>query len=1590
MAIASLDAFHPVLSRWFEDTFGQPTDVQLQAWEAIASEAHTLIAAPTGSGKTLAALLPCLDRILRRKLAAIHAGGPTLNSKVGVLYITPLKALNNDIHHHIVHFMEQIEAYASDNIDGGAWPGLRSAVRTGDTTASQRAAMLRRPPDVLITTPESLFILLTTEKGRDMLQAVEQVIVDEIHGLAPDKRGAHLSVSLERLTAWSGKPIQRIGVSATQKPLERVARFLAGWQLRETVPALHAKEPSSASNAAAPLPSLHPNKAEPGGHAFPDRYEPRPIRIIESAMDKTIEVSVTVPDPNKQVQSREAVWFPIMDRILSLMEDSRSTLIFVNSRRLCERLCLRLNDYVGYELAQAHHGSLARERRLEVERLLKDGKLRAIIATSSLELGIDVGHVDLVIQIDSPLDAASGIQRIGRAGHGVGDISRGVILARQRGTLPEIAVLSRMIAARDIEEIQIPRSPLDVLSQQTVAIAATSDLQVDSLHALLLQSDSFRTLPRARLLAMLEVLAGTYPFARPLLAWDRESATIRARANTAMAAISGAGTIPQSSSYPIHHVESRSHLGELDEEFVHESRVGDVFQLGTTSWMIRDIQKDRVYVSEAANNFSEIPFWRNEGGGRSNLLGAALGKFLQLVDRKLAVLESRVNNDDGVGVPDGLSASSGESTDIDIMNTGNDIGVERMENIENIENSDSSGSMGNGINAADGDNADADASPAKEAARSASNDLTDWLRTDYGLETEAAEQLIGLVQSQRRVSIVPTQEKVVIEHYRDIMNQTHVIVHNYWGRRLNRTWLLAIERQFELLLPYRLYGNAKDNGIEFVLPEWDASWMQAIWHVKASNLQELLMEAIPGSPLLAIAFRRIAETSLLLSRSFTRTPMWQKRLRSEELLKEALPYAEHFPYLEAAVHECLHTYLDLEGLRSMLTRIGEGEIEIKMHETSHPSPFAAQFLADYVNMRIYEGDGLDQAVQLQLLQANKQWVGALFGKDIVQTALDPVIVEQEKQRLDQGTTVPRNAEQLLQVLKQRGDLSLEEIARLAEPDADCSQWLAELAAAGQAAAVQFGGQQRWLCSDEAALYAQFPDTAASVALVAGRFAAHRLSFTDEELAHRYPLLEPQQVKRVIDELLRQDKIEQAPFAAYPEERLWSSRKVAGRLVRLSVQQARKQAEPADADRWCGQMAWMQHVLHGSQLQGEEGLLTVIGQLQGFYLPLSHWETIIFPSRLRRYRSEELDRLCASGDVFWLGRKESGEKEGKVAFFLTESKALYAPLLKRQLETMPVEPEQAALLERLRSSGASFLTKLSRDTGLLPSELLHQLIELAWGGHISNDQFAPLRLYAAAKGAAINKRTGSGQGRWYWSGSLLNDDDTVNEQAGVQQTEQGASSQAGEESAVAWIHHLLQSYGLVTKELASATPFDWDTLLPIMKRLEEWGALTRGLFIRNVQTMQFTTRELATAIRQPLPVQDADSVTVLSAIDPANPYGLLMDWPTGEAGSYARKPGNYLVVLDGRWSIWLENHGRKIYTRSVAHDANAEQPVGPGLSSAVLRDVLTLVLQLQKRKKIKVDVWNGAEVSETEGGQLLLALGAERDGKSLVLWPSQLS
>jgi ATP-dependent Lhr-like helicase len=1366
--MSGLEHFSPVLAGWFKDKFGAATDVQRQAWPLIAAGKHTLIAAPTGSGKTLAALMPLIDRLVRDKLGGGEPVGHAAQRGVRILYVTPLKALNNDIREHLFDYAEAWRRRADET--GAAWPEITVGVRTGDTTQSTRASMLRRPPDVLVTTPESLYLLLTSRRSREILRTVRHVVVDEIHDLASGERGMHFSVSLERLVELCGRSPQRIGISATQNPAARVAQYLGGWEFG----ANGAETDDATAN---------------GGQA-----RPRPVSIVESRMDRPLEVTVTVP-PYAQLlrNKREDIWTPLIHEILRHIGESGTTLIFVGNRRLCERLSARLNEACGEGFCRSHHGSVSRERRLETEQLLREGRLRCLVATSSLELGIDIGDVDRVLQIDSPHTSASGIQRFGRSGHAVGGVSRGAIIVRTRGLLPEVAVLAERIGRKETEPIDVPRHSMAVLAQQIAASVAGETWTPAALFRMIRRSDAYHDYPWERFVETLEMLSGAYPFVRPLIRWDREHNLLFGLPGAAGAAVIGAGTIPQSTGFPVYHAETRVHLGELDEEFVFESRVGDVFQLGAANWRIRSIRPDRVEVTESPAAYGDIPFWRAEGQGRSFELSLEIGRLTERLEALLSEDRAVAGEDaaeSGPTIVDGHAAEGNHAVQGDHAAESGHTVADDHAIVE--------------------DERAVKGAQAVEGGRSARASAREWLIGRYHFTAEAADSLIELIRSQKAVSAWPTHRRIVVEWYTDDSGLTHVVVHSWFGRRFNRTWLLALERHLSRVYEHEIQSTAKDNGIELIFRIWDPALLDRIHGVHSQSIEPLLMEAVPLSPMFAARFRRLAETSLLIARGFRRVPSWLRRLRGEELLREALASGASFPLVKETMRECLEQLLDVRRVREVLAQIERGEIEFVRVPCRRPSPLAAQFFFDFLNVAIYESDALTRDLRQRMQAVSRELAAEVFGPEAVADA-------------HEGTT---------------GSFSV----RSAIPQADAAQYV--------------------------------------------------------------------------------------------------------RLLQA-----------------------LHHLTPAARLQGPEGVLDTLSRLQGVFLPVSWWESFVLPARVAGYRWEDLDLLCASGELFWIGRKDEAHQEGKIAFFRTNAPELAAPFISGEV-AVPRHPE---LYERLVKRGASFLTALANETGESPSALTAKLMDLVWQGLVANDQFSPLRLHGAKRPAAGRRSFRSGLGRWYALSDLAAD---------------RIGTVSPERSLLAWTRHLLQMNGVLTKAVVQAfSPYDWEAHVAALSRMEDLGVVTRGLFVRGIPALQFATRETVERLREPV-VGDsgqADPV-LLSAADPANPYGLVVDWPAEEeigavAGDFARKPGNYLLLQGGRFLMWAANNGRRI--AAVAPEAAQDA----SLQVEYVRFTARSLLRERGQRKVVIESWNGKPITRTELGARLVECGAEQDGGAVVFWPS---
>lgn len=1499
-----LDRFSPATREWFAGAFASPTPAQLGAWDAVSGGSHALVVAPTGSGKTLAAFLWAIDRL------ASTAAPDDPRARTRVLYISPLKALGVDVERNLRAPLVGVTQTAKRL--GMVPPEITVGVRSGDTTAQDRRMLARTPPDILITTPESLYLMLTSA-ARETLANVDTVIIDEVHAVAATKRGAHLAVSLERLDELLAAPAQRIGLSATVRPLEEVARFL-------------------------------------GGRA--------PVTIVQPPAAKTFDLSVVVPvedmsepgmlrgDPGREgsssgptgmaAEGTGSIWPHVEERIVDEILKHRSTIVFANSRRLAERLTARLNeiyeeralearglssDEVAYRnlddgepgfdtraqratqpptaiasapplLARAHHGSVSKEQRATIEDDLKSGRLRCVVATSSLELGIDMGAVDLVIQVESPPSVASGLQRIGRAGHQVGEISKGVLFPKHRTDLIHTTVAVERMLTGQIEAISIPANPLDVLAQQTVAATALGSVDVEEWFDTVRRSAPFATLPRSAFDATLDLVSGLYPsdeFAelRPRIVWDRVAGTITGRPGSQRLAVTSGGTIPDRGLFGVFMVGGTPgapgrRVGELDEEMVYESRVGDVFALGTTSWRIEDITHDQVLVSPAFGQPGKVPFWKGDGLGRPAELGAAVGAFQREVS------------------------------------TG---------------------------------------APATVDAR----------LTAIGLDELAASNLVALVREQREATgQVPTDTTLVVERFRDELGDWRVVLHSPYGIPVHAPWALAVSARVRDRLGVDGAAMAGDDGIVVRIPDTDAEPPGAeLFAFESDELREIVTEEVGGSALFAARFRECAARALLLPRRDPgrRSPLWQQRQRASQLLDVARKYPS-FPIVLETVREVLQDVYDLPALMGITGDLASRRIRMVETETAVPSPFARSLLFGYVAAFMYEGDSPLAERRAAALSLDPSLLAELLGRAELRELLDPAVLEQTENELQRLTPErrARDAEGLVDVLRMLGPLSLDEIAArsqsVIEPveisegvstsSTTAQAWLDELRTANRVLSVTIAGGVQWAVVEDAArlrdalgvplpigVPAAFIEPVADpVGDLVARYARTHGPFLAQDVATRFGL-GPAVVTDTLRRLAADRRVVDGEFRPGATGTEWCSVEVLRRLRSRSLAALRSEVEPVEQAALGRFLPAWQHV--GSTLRGVDGLAQVIDQLAGVSIPASAWESLVLPARLSDYSQAWLDELTTSGEVIWSGNGALPGGDGWVSFHLADTAALTLAEPSGD-ETTELQRE---ILGALAGGGAYFFRQLGQAIDAPDDAALNEALwQLVWAGLITNDTIAPLRAHLggpaakrrvprarAYRGRSISSVVSgppTGGGRW----SLLPLAEDGPTPAGSDASRSDVTAvQAGNTTvrAKAMGELLLERHGVVTRGAVVSEGIRGGFALAykVLSGFEETGRARRGYFVDGLGAAQFATGATVDRLRSfvvdPAVEPALDAVT-LAATDPANPYGAALPWPREEVeldGKRGHRPGRkagaLVVLVDGRLALYVERGGKSVLT-----------------------------------------------------------------------------
>jgi ATP-dependent Lhr-like helicase len=1467
----SLDCFHPVTAAWFRAVFDAPTAPQHLGWPAIARGESTLILAPTGSGKTLAAFLSCLDRLM------LHPPPTGRSHGCRIVYVSPLKALAVDVERNLRSPLAGIANMARRM--GVPFHEPQISVRTGDTPQRERARFARRPADILITTPESLYLVLTSQAS-EALRTVETVIVDEIHSLVPTKRGAHLSISLERLQALAKKPLQRIGLSATQRPLEEVARFLGGVdtppgpQRRETA---KLEAPSSTADVVATDPcSLIPDPCL--------RY--RPVTIVNASQRKQLKLRIEVPvedmsrlgeqeeiptGPASQVPRRVSIWNAIHPRLLELIRERNSTILFVNARQLAERLAGALNDLAGEPIARAHHGSLAAHQRAVIEEQLKAGQIRALCATSTLELGIDMGAVDLVIQIESPPSVASGMQRIGRAGHQVDAVSEGILFPKYRADLVACAAVTRAMHEGHIESTRYPRNPIDVLAQQLVAIAAhpptlgrakpkrsnsanaadsaSPEVPVDFLYHLVCRAAPFATLARSSFEGVLDLLSGRYPsdeFAelRPRLNWDRIRNVITARNGAARLAILNAGTIPDRGLYGVFlaYTEGKAvRVGELDEEMVFESHPNDTFILGASTWRITDITHDRVLVTPAPGEPGKMPFWKGDGPGRPLEFGRRIGAMV----RELRALP-------------------------------------------------------------------------KPAA------LT-RLITEHDLDAKAAENLLAFLADQEAsTGAVPDDRTIVVERCRDELGDWRVCVLTPFGSRIHIPWAMAVSARIRAGGGPEVETLWGDDGFVLRFPDTDeppdSDWIL----VEAAEAAQLVQRQLGSTALFAGRFREAAGRALLLPRrrADARSPLWQLRKRSYDLLSVASRYPS-FPLLLEAYRECLRDVFDMPALVETLRAIEQRQLRVHVVETRKPSPFAASLLFSYVANFVYDGDAPLAERRAQALTIDQEQLRELMGEADLRELLDAdaiADVEEAAQCLAENYRA-RSADGIHDLCLRLGDLSRPELARrVASPEV--LEHVDRLIRARRLLELRIAGEKRLIAAEDAARYRDalgipLPPGLAAALLepvahplleLVRRFARTHGPFTMRDVASRFGF-DAEATERTLQQLAHEGRVLEGGFRPGGLHREWCDTEILRQIRRKSLARLRREVEPVEQHtlarfftHWQGLVA-PRRSAHGHL----DALLDAIESLQGAPIPASLVETSILPARIADYTPAGLDTLIAAGEVAWTGVEPIGERDGRISLFLADK----LPLLAQQRPSLePLSEREEKLLAVLESTGASFFDPLHQAAGGgYPGESIDALWSLVWRGLVTNDSLHALRAYIARPETSrrSERRTHTGmvfrsrrttpptaQGRWSlvplridkrFDGLKGHDFSRAESAANLRSAiaaERTVSARTATEASHAPALQLLNRYGVLLREAVAAenVPGGFSAVYDVLKAMEESGRIRRGYFVAGLGATQFALPAAVDLLRQlrTAPPAEKPEFVALSAADPANPYGSILRWP----------------------------------------------------------------------------------------------------------------
>ncbi|MDQ6922850.1 MAG: DEAD/DEAH box helicase, partial [Pseudomonadota bacterium] len=1405
-------SFHPAVDRWFRKHFAAPTEPQARAWPEIQAGRNVLVAAPTGSGKTLAAFLAAIDSLVRRGVEA------PLPDETLVVYVSPLKALSNDIQKNLsiplAGIREELEALNLPDVE------IRTLVRTGDTPQAERAGMRKRPPHIVVTTPESLYVLLGSESGRKMLATTRTVIVDEIHALAGNKRGSHLALSLERLAALTTQAPARIGLSATQKPIEEIARFLIG--------------------------ESEPEKGGRGNKCGNDCV------IVDAGHIRTRDLGIEVPSSPLEAVMSNDVWQEVYGRLAELALVHRTTLIFVNTRRMAERAARHLSERLGAEHVTAHHGSMAKELRLKAEQRLKRGELKVLVATASLELGIDIGDVELVCQLGSPRSIATFLQRAGRASHQVGGVPKARIFALSRDELVECTALLDAVRRGELDRLIIPPKPLDVLAQQIVAEVAAQEWTEDQLFELVRRAYPYATLTRDEFLDVVRMLAEGYSTRRGHRAAyvhrDAVNGVLRGRRGSRLTALTSGGAIPDNADYNVVLEPAGQLVGTVNEDFAVESLAGDIFQLGNTSYRILRVEAGRVRVDDAHGQPPTIPFWLGEAPARSAELSHAVSRLREEISDRL----------------------KGEG--------------------------------------------------GKQAA-------FEQVVQDIGLSAPAAGQVVDyLAAGQAALGALPTQKTVILERFFDESGGMQLVIHSPFGSRINRAWGLALRKRFCTKFNFELQAAATEDSIVLSLSTSHSFPLESVArYLNSKTVRPILVQAMLDAPMFGARWRWIAGTSLALPRfqGGKKVPAPLQRMRAEDLMAAVFPdqiacadnlvgdreIPDH-PLVAQAVHDCLYEAMDVEGLERLLADIESGRVAVIARDLTGPSPMAQEILT--ARPYAYLDDAPLEERRAQAVMG-RRWLDDASASDLGR--LDVAAIERVRA---EAWPEAANADELHDALLALGFVTADEVDRLpawrdfldslaAQRRATCILEAAGDASPGTATRIAEERCPMWVAAERLPQFSTlYPNARLAPAIQAPAEFAERAWTRDDALVEivrsRLEGLGPTttsaiagsmrlpngDIEAALVKLVAEGVVMSGMFTPGAGETEWCDRSLLARIHRYTVKRLRQEIEPVSSQDFLRFLFRWQHAIPSEQRQGPDALDAVIAQLQGFEAPAAAWESEILPARLEDYEFTWLDDLCLSGRVIWTRLSHtanSGASSGRgpirttpVTLLPRRSAGLWTraappPVLK----TEALNSRAQAVVEALRSHGASFYDEIVQTTGLLRTQVEDALAELVASGLVASDSFAGLRALLTPS----EKRKPLGKTRRHRRSPLLGI-----EEAGrwslVKRTPPGAAAkrdyyEPDQDMVEHIVHSLLRRYGVVFWRLlqreAAWLPA-WRDLLRVLRRLEARGDIRGGRFVAGASGEQFALPEAVAMLRDTRRAASTGALVSVSGADPLNLVGVI--------------------------------------------------------------------------------------------------------------------